>query len=193
MTEGGTEDSHATLAEVAPDAPEMPSGTRRAVQVASGWVLMSAGVGLVIGLLWVALAPRVTLTVAADGVTQDRSAASVPFDADLLLGGMLLAAGVVLAVVWLVRGGRDLMASTVGLVLGALLAGGVAITLAGALTGMGSAVADLPQGTVVDAPLRLRSWPMLLWWPAAALVVAAVSSLKSESAPDQSPAETPAP
>ena len=65
--------------------------------------------------------------------------------------------------------------------------------LAGALTGMGSAVADLPQGTVVDAPLRLRSWPMLLWWPAAALVVAAVSSLKSESAPDQSPAQTPAP
>lgn len=193
MTEGGAEDSHATLADVEPDAPEMPSGTRRAVQVASGWVLMSAGVGLVIGLLWVALAPRVTLTVAADGVTQDRSAASVPFDADLLLGGMLLAAGVVLAVVWLVRGGRDLMASTVGLVLGGLLAGGVAITLAGALTGMGSAVADLPQGTVVDAPLRLRSWPMLLWWPAAALVVAAVSSLKSESAPDQSPAETPAP
>lgn len=175
------------------DPPAEADSTRRAVQVASGWVLISAGLGIVVGLLWVALAPRVTLTVAADGVTQDRGAASVPFDADLLLGGLLLAAGLALAVVWMARGARHLMASTVGLVLGGLLAGGVALTLAGAHTGMGTAISDLPQGTVADAPLRLRSWPMLLWWPAAVLVVAAVSSLRSEPAPDQSLEATPAP
>lgn len=179
------------------DAEEAPAPqadrTRRAVQVASGWVLISAALGIVIGLLWVALAPRVTLTVAADGVTQDRGAASVPFDADLLLGGLLLAAGLALSVVWVARGARHLVASTIGLVLGGLLAGGVALTLAGALTGMSTPIPELPQGTVADAPLRLRSWPMLLWWPAAVLVVAAVSSLRSEPAPDPSPAATPAP
>lgn len=175
------------------DEPDGPSTARRSVQVISGWVLVSAAVGIVIGLLWVALAPRVTLTVAADGVTQDRGAASVPFDADLLLGGMLLAAGITLSVVWLARGSRDLLPSSVGLVLGGLLAGGVAVTLAGALTGVGTSIADLPQGTVADAPLRMRSWPMLVWWPAAVLVVAAVSSLRSETAPDQSPAEMPVP
>lgn len=180
-------------AEHRPEVEGESGGTRRAVQMASGWVLVSAAVGIVIGFVWVALAPRVTLTVAADGVTQDRGAASVPFDADLLLGGMLLTAGLALSVAWLARGARSPTASTIGLVLGGLLAGGIAMTLAGALTGMGTAIADLPPGTVADAPLRLRSWPMLLWWPAAVLVIAAVSSLKSEPAPDQLPEATPTP
>lgn len=193
MNEGSAEDHQATLADVEPNELASNGGARRAVQVASGWVLVSAGVGIVIGLLWVALAPRVTLTVAADGVTQDRGAASVPFDADLLLGGLLLVAGIALSVVWLARGGRDLLPSTIGLVVGGLLAGGLAVTIAGALTGLGTPVADLPQGTVTDAPLRFRSWPMLLWWPAAVLVVAAVSSLRSETVQDPLPAETPTP
>lgn len=186
-------DAVATTAEAAAEDEVEPGGKRRSIQTASGWVLISAALGVVIGLLWVVLAPRVTLTVAADGVTQDRGAASVPFDADLLLGGMLLVGGLALAIVWAARGAKHLVASTVGLVLGGLLAGGVAVTLAGALTGLGTPIAELPQGTVADAPLRLRSWAMLLWWPAAVLVVAAVSSLRSEHAPDPSPEETPAP
>lgn len=165
---------------------------RRDVQAASGWVLVSAVVGFIVGFAWIALAPRVTLTVAADGITQDRGAASVPFDADLLLGGLLLTAGVVLSVVWLVRGARFATAAVIGLVLGGLLAGGIAVAMAAILTEGGAPVSELPVGTTADAPLRMRSWPMLLWWPAAVLVAAAVNSLRSESAPDPSPAGLPA-
>lgn len=165
---------------------------RRAVQAASGWVLICAVVGLVVGLVWIALAPRVTLTVTADGITEDRGAASVPFDADLLLGGLLLVAGVVLSVVWWSRGSRFPTAAVIGLVLGGLLAGGIAVAMAAILTEGGTPASELPVGSVVDVPLRMRSWPMLLWWPTAVLVVAVFSSLRSESAPDPSPAGSPA-
>jgi len=175
------------------DEIEAPPGS--AVQHASGWVLLSAVAGVLAGLVWLLLAPRVTITVTESGIDQARTAATAPFAADLVLGTLLLAAGTLLTVVWLLRGPRR--AGIVGLVLGGLLAGALAAWLGQFVTAPALSVAELPAGTTVELGLRLRSWPMLLWWPAAALTLAAVfgrfSSPTAVSAPVQSQATSPAP
>lgn len=192
------EDANGALAATNSATRDNSTDTRSsAVQQASGWVLVSAGVGFVVGLMWLLLAPRVTLTVTEGGTENARSAATAPFSADLVLGGLLLIAGVVLTFVWLAR--SPTRAGLTGLVLGGLLAGALAAWVGSTFSGSSVDPESLPVGTTIELGLDLRSWPVLLWWPAAALVLAALFAPGRFSSPTSEPeavqwqAESPTP
>lgn len=170
---------------------EASSSRTTAVQQASGWVLVSAAVGIVVGLLWLLIAPRADVTLTDAGVEQARSAATAPFAADLVLGGLLLVAGAVLTFVWLAR--RPTRAGLLGLAIGGVLAGLLAAWVGTYFSEPAVALDTLPVGTTVELGLRLRSSPVLLWWPAATLVLAALFAPGRFSSPTSEPEEAPWP
>jgi hypothetical protein len=184
-----TTDDPAIAENSAEAASGVSASTPSPLQQGSGWVLVSAGTGFIVGLVWLILAPRVGITITDGGVEQSRNAATAPFDADLMLGGLLLVAGVVLSIIWLVRGSTR--AGLWGLVLGGLLAGMLAAWVGTTFSGPAVDIDTLPAGTTAELGIRLRSWPMLLWWPAATLVLAALFG--RFSSPTSEPEATPLP
>ena len=149
-------------------------------------VLGAAGLGALLGLVWEALAPRVTLIVASDGkpypegyqpegyMTDDGIAALLCLGAGLVLG---------LAAVWVSRraASRDhalLVALASVLVLGAV--GALALWWTGERAGsfdFDAVVASSPEGTAVTAPLTLRMPGVLVLWPMAAVLVVFLAAL----------------
>ncbi|MFJ9036345.1 DUF2567 domain-containing protein [Streptomyces sp. NPDC102406] len=150
--------------------PGLRAELREAVVVTVGVAL----VGLLLGALWLWLAPRIPLVSDSTAVylkdTEGEQAIGV--DGTFTLLG--LAFGVVSALVvflWRKRGGVPLVA---GLALGSLL-GGVLAWRFGIWLGPARDVAahakEVGKGVVFDAPLQLKAKGALLAWPLAAMVV----------------------
>jgi hypothetical protein len=155
-------------------------------------VLVSAAVGAVIGLVWAFTAPRAVYEVAGGELQRVSAQPEEYFGADLLLGGMLAVAGLVLAIVWWVRGRNAPMGALVGLISGGLMAGFIAAWVGGFLTTTSLSAAGLADGALVTAGVRLRSWAVLVWWPTAVAVVFAVALAGSVDREREALAVTPA-
>ena len=142
------------------------------------WFLLSVLVcAAVVAPLWILLAPRVVYVVAGGEATRKVPHPDEFFGADLLLGGLLCLAAVVLVAVWVVRGRQLPLATLIGLGLGGLV-GGMVVALIGArltqtdVVALASGSAD---GVEIVAGLRFRAYALLSWWPAVvAVAVAAV-------------------
>jgi len=144
------------------------------------------GLGALLGLVWEALAPRVTLIVASDGKPYPEGYQPEGYMTDDGIAALLsIAAGLVVgvAVVWVARriASRDhalLVALGSVLVLGA--AGAVALWWTGETVGgfdFDALLASSPEGTSLTAPLTLRMPGVLVLWPLASVVVVFVVAL----------------
>ena len=142
--------------------------------------------GALLGWLWEALAPRVSLVIAGDGLpypegyqpegymTDDGIAALLCIGAGLVIG---------LGAVWVCRRSfppeRSLIAALVSvLVLGA--AGSIALWWTGEQLGafdFDALVAASAEGDVITAPLRLRMPGVLVLWPLMSVAVVFIAAL----------------
>nr|WP_202501986.1 DUF2567 domain-containing protein [Streptomyces sp. SID5785] len=152
------------------DGPGLATELREAAVVTVGVALC----GLVLGALWLWLAPRVPLVSDSTAVylKDTEGEQAVGADGTFALLGLALGVLTALAVfLWRRRGGVPLV---VGLALGALL-GGVLAWRFGIWLGPTQDVAahakELGKGVVFDAPLELKAKGALLAWPLAAMIV----------------------
>ncbi|MFK4067948.1 DUF2567 domain-containing protein [Streptomyces sp. NPDC029674] len=152
------------------DGPGMKTEVRQAAVIT---VAVAVG-GVLLGLLWMWLAPRVPLI--SDGKmvylkdTEGEQAIGVDGTFTLLSLGFGLVSGVVVFLVSK-RGGIPLVAGlALGSLCGALLAWRVGIWL-GPETDVVAHAKSVGKGVVFDAPLELKAMGTLLAWPVAALAV----------------------
>ncbi|MFH8885077.1 ABC transporter permease [Streptomyces californicus] len=161
--------SHLAYASGSEDDPDTATELRQAALVA---VLVALG-GIVLGLLWLWLAPRVPLVSDDTAVFLKNSEGEEAIGADgtfvlLALGFGALSAA---AVFWRLRRGGVLV--VVGLALGALAASVIAWRVGVWLGPSSDVVArarEAGRGVTFDAPLELHAvWAAVLAWPFAAM------------------------
>ena len=149
-------------------------------------VLGAAGLGAVLGWVWEALAPSVSLVVASDGKPYPEGYQPEGYMTDDGVAALLcLAAGLIMgiAAVWVSRRivSRDhalLVALVSVLVLGTV--GALALWWTGEAIGsfdFDAVVASSPEGTVLTAPLTLRMPGVLVLWPMAGVLVVFLAAL----------------
>lgn len=149
-------------------------------------LLGALGLGALLGWLWAALAPRVTLVVAADGRGYPEGYQPEGYMTDDGIAALLcLGAGIVvgLAAVWAARrvAARELgllIALASVLLLGAV--GAVALWQTGEWLGgfdLDAVLAVSDEGATIVAPLRLRMPGVLVLWPLASVVVVFLAAL----------------
>jgi len=140
----------------------------------------AVSLGALLGVIWEALAPRVSLVVASDGKPYPEGYQPEGYMTDDGIAALLcLAAGVVVGVaaVWVSRrittGDRALLVALASvLVLGA--AGAFALRWTGEVVGgfdLEALVASSPEGATITAPLTLRMTGVLVLWPLASVIV----------------------
>ncbi|WP_079036673.1 DUF2567 domain-containing protein [Streptomyces silaceus] len=152
------------------DGPGMKTEVRQAAVIA----VAVAASGILLGLLWMWLAPRVPLISDGEAVylkdTEGEQAIGVDGTFTMLALGFGAVSG---AVVFLLRkrGGIPLVVGlALGSLLGALLAWWAGILL-GPETDVVAHAKAIGKGVVFDAPLELKAKGTLLAWPVAALAV----------------------
>lgn len=149
-------------------------------------LLGALAVGALLGLLWEALAPRVTLIVASDGNPYPEGYQPEGYMTDDGIASLLcLAAGLVMgiAAVWVSRriASREhalVLALVSVLVLGT--AGALALWWTGEAVGgldLDALVASSAEGTALTPPLTLRMPGVLVLWPLASVVVVFLAAL----------------
>ena len=149
-------------------------------------LLGALAVGALLGLLWEALAPRVTLIVASDGNPYPEGYQPEGYMTDDGIAALLcLAAGLVMgiAAVWVSRriASREhalVVALVSVLVLGT--AGALALWWTGEAVGgldLDALVASSAEGTALTPPLTLRMPGVLVLWPLAGVVVVFLAAL----------------
>jgi hypothetical protein len=154
----------------AQDGPGLRTELREAAVVTVGVAL----VGLLLGALWLWLAPRIPLVSDSTAVylkdTEGEQAIGV--DGTFTLLGLAFGAVAALVVfLWRKRGGVPLVvALTLGGLLGSLLAWRFGIWL-GPARDVAAHAKEVGKGVVFDAPLALKAKGALLAWPLAAMVV----------------------
>ena len=143
-------------------------------------IVGAIGLGALLGVVWEALAPRVSLVVASDGRPYPEGYQPEGYMTDDGIAALLcLAAGLVMGIVavWAARriASRDhalLVALVSVLVLGAV--GVVALWWTGEALGsfdFDAVVAASAEGDVITAPLQLRMPGVLVLWPLAGVLV----------------------
>ncbi|WNI25276.1 ABC transporter permease [Streptomyces sp. ITFR-16] len=167
---GGPTGSHQGVPTGTPDREELRSDLRRAGVIAA--VLTVAGV--LLGLLWLWLAPRVPLVSDNTAVFLSDSEGEEAIGADGTFALLGLAFGAVSAglVFWFHRRGGIL--PVVGLAVGGLLGSVLAWQVGTRLGPTDDVVAharEVGKGVIFDAPLELRAKGALLAWALAAMVV----------------------
>jgi hypothetical protein len=151
------------------------SGAGAGARTWGGWVVLSAVVGVVLGMVWALVAPRVDFEVSGGEFLRVAAQPEEYFVGDLVLGVMLALAGAALAVVWWRRGQQRPLASMLGLVTGGVVALSIAVLVGQGLAGGPVSTEGLADGVVVQAGLQFRSWAMIVWWPTAVVVLFAVA------------------
>lgn len=164
-------------ADVAVTAASADGERPAAITTVAGWVLVSAVAGFVIGLIWTVAAPRVQYTVGGGELVRVASQPEEFFGADLLLGSLLACAGLASAVWWVVRIRAQPLASMLGMAIGGVIAGIIAAFVGQVLTATTLSADGLAEGVTVTAGLQMRSWAMVLWWPAWAAIVLGVITI----------------
>ncbi|MFD9883818.1 DUF2567 domain-containing protein [Streptomyces alboflavus] len=153
----------------APVPPDLKADVRDAVVIA----LAVAASGVLLGLLWLWLAPTVPLIADKANVYLKDTEGEQAIGVDGTFALLGLAFGLVSAVVvFLVRrrGGIPLVVGlAAGGLLGAVLAWKVGVWV-GPETDVAAHARDVGAGVVFDAPMELKAKGVLLAWPVAAMV-----------------------
>jgi hypothetical protein len=142
--------------------------------------------GALLGVIWEAWAPRVTLVIAGDGNPYPQGYQPEGYMADDGIAALLcLGAGIIvgLAAVWIARRAvaplHALMAALgASVILGVV--GAVAMMWAGERLGyvdLDAVVAASAVGDTITAPLRLRMPGVLVLWPLASVLVVFIAAL----------------
>lgn len=143
------------------------------------WLGFCAATGLVVGLLWVFLAPRPTLVV-RDGAAFYESVGKSGIAIDMTFGLLGIAAGLLTATLVALRNkaiGLDLLgAAVVGSAIGSIIAWQLGMALVGGVNGDGTVIVpDLPNGETFVGPLEITAFGVLGIWPlTVAVALAAV-------------------
>ncbi|MEV2249028.1 DUF2567 domain-containing protein [Streptomyces sp. NPDC050147] len=152
------------------DGPDMKTEVRQAAVIA----IVVAVCGVLLGLLWLWLAPRVPLIADSDTVYLKDTEGEQAIGVDGTFTLLALAFGAVSgAVVFLLRrrGGIPLVVGlTAGSLLGGVLAWRLGIFL-GPETDVVAHAKSVGKGVAFDAPMELKAKGALLAWPVAALLV----------------------
>ncbi|WOX24910.1 DUF2567 domain-containing protein [Streptomyces solicathayae] len=154
-------------------APDVP-GARHEVRDALGVVALSALAGVVFGLLWLWLAPRIPLISDGKAVFLKNSEGEAAIGADgtfALLGLGFGALAGLLVFLWRRHGGVGLV---LGLAAGGLAGSAVAWGVGSFLGPTDDVVAHaraVGKGVAFDAPLELNTVGALLAWPIAAMIL----------------------
>ncbi len=151
--------------------PPSTTGWRTDVRSAAATVLAVAAAGIVVGIIWAALAPRLRGIKTADGVSlvDPESKAYVGHAYFLIISAVVgLVCGIV--VWWLVRG-RD-AASAVALTLGGLAGAYLAWRVGRALgpSDLQAWARTAPPGATRALPVDLRATAVLMAWPLMAVL-----------------------
>ncbi|WP_052488617.1 hypothetical protein [Streptomyces sp. 150FB] len=192
-------------------------GTSREVRWAVVVLVALAVSGVLLGLLWLWLAPRTPLISDATAVFLKDTEGEEAIGADGTFVLLALAFGLVSAVVVFLFQRRGGIPQVLGLALGGLLGAIVAWKVGGWLGPTSDVVAHAKQvgkGVTFDAPLELKMKGALLAWPVAAMIIhLALTALFSprdpepevidwsqgpgayapQQGPQDSPADSPAP
>ncbi|MFI6086617.1 DUF2567 domain-containing protein [Streptomyces sp. NPDC051218] len=152
------------------DGPDMKTEVRQAAVIA----VALAVCGVLLGLLWLWLAPRVPLIADSEAVFLKDTEGEQAIGVDGTFTLLALAFGAVSgAVVFLLRrrGGIPLVVGlTAGSLLGAVIAWRLGIFL-GPETDVVAHAKSVGKGVAFDAPMELKAKGALLAWPVAALLV----------------------
>lgn len=154
-----------------PEADE--TDTRTELRQAAVVTLAVAVSGVLLGLLWLWLSPRVPLIAGESAVFLKDTEGEEAIGADGTFVLLALGFGVVSAALVFVLRRRGGIPLVVGLALGGLLASGLAWFVGWSL-GPDDVVAQARaagEGATFDAPLELNARGALLAWPVAAMVV----------------------
>ncbi len=154
-----------------------PERRRKAVTVFITGVIAGALSGAALGVLWWALAPRVSVVVTPDRVfpesfqPQEYLAANIAFGALGALAGVLMAIG-------LVSMRREHLLASMAAALASSVVGTFSMFWVGSHLGFVDSVGvDVPDSTVLDAPLEITLPAMLLMWPLGSSLVILIMSI----------------
>ena len=201
MTAPNTESNSGPASGPDPELPEPPPprrprryDLRTELLIGASLVAGSAVLGLLMGLLWHLVAPKVPLYAdtsaiylldpeGEQAISSDMYFAMIGAGFGLLVGALAY---------WRSRAREGGLTVVVGLVLGGLLGGWIAMKLGVALGPSSNIVATakaVPLGRTFYAPLTLTAKGMLLAWPAAALIALTVLTSLFTPKPTPSPVE----
>jgi len=199
---------HPEHPEPAPRSPGLPRvyAVRTELLIGAALLAGSALLGLLMGLIWHWVAPRVPLYADSSDIyllnpEGEQSIAADMYFAIIGLGCGLVTGGLAY---WRSRAREGGLGVTLGLALGGLLGGYIAWKLGVALGPSGNIVAtakSVPLGHTFYGPLALTAKAVLLAWPAAALLaLVALTGMFTPKPttgvvlwgpPSQTPSETP--
>jgi len=166
-----------THPETAPEAPERPRAYALRTELLIGATLLagSALLGLLMGLIWHWVAPKVPLYADSQDIYLLNPEGEQSIAADMYFGIIGLVCGLVTGglAYWRSRAREGGLGVAFGLALGGLLGGYLAWKLGVALGPSSNIIAtakSVPLGRTFYGPLALTAKAVLLAWPAAALL-----------------------
>lgn len=156
-----------------------PALWRRIVAVVVAGILWGAGCGVALGVVWWRLAPRVPMVIRPEGSSFSQYQPDGFIAADVSFGILALLAGVALTI-GLVVMRREHLVSVLGSALLAGIVGSILMWQVGSRLGavdIAGLVATTDQETMVDGPLEIRMWALLLVWPIASAAVVTITAV----------------
>ncbi len=159
------------------NAVKTPERRRKAITVFVTGVIAGGLSGAALGVMWWALAPRVSVVITADRVFPENFQPQEYFSANIAFGALGAIAGVLMAIGLVSMRREHLLASLVA-ALASSVVGTFAMWWVGSHLGfVDLANIDIPDPTVVDAPLELTLPAMLLMWPLGSSVVILIMAI----------------
>jgi hypothetical protein len=154
-----------------------PERRRKAVTVFITGIITGAVSGAALGVVWWALAPRVSVVVTPDRVFPEGFQPQEYFAANIAFGALAAIAGVLMAI-GLVSMRREHLLASMAAALASSVVGTFAMFWVGSHLGfVDLSSADIPDATVLEAPLEVTLPAMLLMWPLGSSLVILVMSI----------------
>ncbi len=162
---------------VGPDRSAVPARRRKALTVFMTGVIAGALSGGALGVLWWALAPRVSVVVTSDRVVPEGFQPQEYFAANIAFGALGALAGVLIAIGLVSMRREHLLASLIA-ALASSAVGTWAMWWVGSHLGfVDLANVEIPDSTVLDGPLEVTLPAILLMWPLGSSLVILVMTL----------------
>jgi hypothetical protein len=152
---------------VATGAPSWRFGWAEGLVVLGCSLLMAPAFGF----LWHVVAPRVPVRVASDGLDYLNAEPGQFFDADGMFAVLGFAIGILIGVLVCLRWRHLPLGVILGATVGGLVGSVIAVWVGESLGPATVSAAGHSLGTILHAPLRLRSEVFVLAWPAGVLIV----------------------